>query len=325
MNTRYLSVLSFFVLTAGLFAAEQGGFHLKPQNSGQEVNSILASVNGEAISLMDVLPYTREQEYVAYASRSAAELPEVIAQIRKKAIDDLIDRKLIIADYRSGKYRIPAQDIDSEIDRVAINMGAKSRSDFIARLRQSGVDYSKMRSDMEEHMAVQLMIHRSSLGGNSVTPEELHGYYNKHRDEFSEPECIELAMILVKDEKVSQHISSVLKDSPEEFASLAMRYSEGPGKENGGLLGRIEVKRLRTEFAAAMVDIVDGKIYGPVKTPEGMNYLKIVKFIPGSGNDYFAVLPELRNLLEKKMREERFEKYKSSLRQKAVIRYFIIP
>ena len=324
MNTRCLSVLSALMLIAGLFAAEQDGFRLQPQ-AGLEVNSILASVNGEAISLMDVLPYTREQEYVAYASRSASELPQVIAQIRKKAVDDLIDRKLIIADYRAGKFRIPVQDIDSEIDRVAVNMGAKSRSDFIARLRQSGVDYAKMRSDMEEQMAIQLMMHRCSLAGNSVTPAELHDYYSKHQDEFSKSDCVELAMILVKDEKISQHISSVLQNSPEEFASLAVRYSEGPGKENGGVLGLIEVRRLRTEFAAAMTDIAEGKIYGPVKTPEGMNFLKAVKFIPGSRNDYFTVLPELRNLLEKKVREERFEQYRLSLRQKAVIRYFIVP
>ena len=326
LNTRLFTVILFMFASVTLFASAVETQYFERGNiSGHEVNSILASVNGEAVSLMDVLPLTREQEYVAYASRSAAELPQVILQIRKKAVDDLIDRKLIVADYKSSQIRIPAQDIDSELDRIAVNMGAKSRHDFIARLRQSGLDYDKIRREIEEHMAVQLMLHRCSLAGNAVTPEELYSYYSKHKDEFNAPDSIELAMILVKDEEKSKLVSSKLQESPEDFASLALRFSEGPGKDNGGLLGRIEVRRLRSEFAAAMNEIVEGKVYGPVKTAEGNNYLKVIKFIPGSGNDYFSVLPKIRQKLEKELREERFAKYKESLRKKAVIRYFFIP
>ena len=326
MNTRCLITLLISFSCVILSASENGKFYLKPgDSSGREVNSVLAAVNGEAISLMDVLPYTREQEYVAYASRPAAELPQTILQIRKKAVDDLIDRNLMRADYHAGKLRIPAQDIDAELDRIAVNMGAKSRTDFIARLRQSGMDYSKVRRDVEEHMAVQLMLHRCSLAGTSVTPEELHDYFNKHKNEFCEPDCVELAMILVKDEGVSAKIAETLKVSPEEFSSLAMQYSEGPGRDKGGVLGRIEVRRIRSEFAEAMPVLADGKVYGPVKTAEGINYLKVVKFFPGSGKDYFSALPKIREKLEKKQREKRFEQYKSSLRKKAVIRYFFIP
>ena len=326
MNVRYLIVLPVVLFCLCVHAAETERFYLtQGDSSGREMNSILASVNGEAISLMDILPRTREQEYVAYASRPASELPQVISQIRKKAIDDLIDRKLIVADYRSGNLRIPAQEIDSELDRIAVNMGAKSRQDFIARLRQSGMDYAKVRRDVEEHMAVQLMLHRCSLAGNTITPEELNKYYTEHKSEFSEPDSVELAMILVKSEEISEKIASALKDSSENFASLAARYSEGPGRENGGLLGRIAVRRLRSEFAEAMTILADSKIYGPIKTAEGLNFLKIIKFIPGGGDDYFSVLPKLRNKLERKMREERFEQYKSSLRKKAVVRYFFVP
>ena len=48
---------------ATLCGAEQP-YELKPDNQ-LEVNSVLASVNGEPISLWDVLPATRQQEYQA--------------------------------------------------------------------------------------------------------------------------------------------------------------------------------------------------------------------------------------------------------------------
>jgi uncharacterized protein YicC (UPF0701 family) len=143
----------------------------------------------------------------------------------------MIDRKLIAADYHAGSFRIPAQDIDSEIDRLATAMGARSRSDFMAKLRSNGVDYAKMRRDVEEYMAIQLMLHRCCLAGNTTTPEDLYKYYEKHKDEFSEPDRVELAMILVTDSMVAEKISQQLKADPAAFdeestASLLAKITE---------------------------------------------------------------------------------------------------
>ena len=323
MSKSFLLSLFAVMLSAAVAAGEGGRVILKPaSNDGWESNSIIASVNGEAISLRDVLAHTREPEHIAYLSLPASELPRAILAIRRKAVDDMIDRKLIAADYHAGSFRIPAQDIDSEIDRLATAMGARSRSDFMAKLRSNGVDYAKMRRDVEEYMAIQLMLHRCCLAGNTTTPEDLYRYYEKHKDEFSEPDRVELAMILVTDSKVAEKISQQLKADPAAFADLAAKFTEGPGKDNGGRLGTIEVKRLRTEFAEAVKSFKEGSVFGPVKTAEGINFLKVIKFVPGSGNDYFSVLPRLREKFEKQKRIESYEKYKISLREKAVVRYF---
>ena len=323
MNKFLHLVVIFLLCGCSVFAADGKHFILKPANEGgKEINSIVASVNGEAISLRDVLAYTREQEQAAYLSLTASELPSAVLKIRRKAVDDIIDRKLIAADYHSGSFRIPAQDIDSEIDRLATGMGARSRSDFMAKLRANGMDYGKMRRDVEEYMAIQLMLHRCCLAGNTTTPEDLHKYYELHKSEFSEPDKVELAMILVNDDELAAKIANQLKSEPEKFADLAMQYTNGPGKESGGKLGRIEVKRLRTEFAEAITSFKEGSVFGPVKTSEGINFLKVIRFVPGSSNDYFSILPRIREKFERQRRIDCCEKYKSELREKAVIRYF---
>ena len=320
------TILTFFLLaviaTECCAAANPETYTLKADKRLGELNSIIASVNGEAISLHDILPYTRQKEYVAYASHQAKELEAVIAEIRKSAVDDIIDRKLIIADYYAQNFRIPAQDIDSEIDKIAVNMGARSRSDFFDKLRASDMDYVKMRREVEEYMAIQVMLHRCSLAGNAVTPEDLHNYFKKNRSEFNQPETVTLAMILVKDKKTAEYISRELEADPARFSALAIEYSDGPGKENGGELGEIEISKLRKEFSQAMTKIETGKIYGPITTPEGKTILKVIKYSPGVTGDYFSVLPELRQKLENMRRSANYEKYKLSLREKAVVRYF---
>ena len=70
-------------------------YELRP-DSKLQINSVLASVNGEPVSLEDILPATRQQEYQAYAAYSGDRLYEAIRSIRRKAVDDLINRKLLI-------------------------------------------------------------------------------------------------------------------------------------------------------------------------------------------------------------------------------------
>ena len=103
MNRFRAIVAGAAVMAAGTLCGAEQPYELKPDNQ-LEVNSVLASVNGEPISLWDVLPATRQQEYQAYAAYSGDRLYEAIRQIRRKTVDDLIDRKLLIADYRDKPF-----------------------------------------------------------------------------------------------------------------------------------------------------------------------------------------------------------------------------
>ena len=72
----------------------------------KEFNSIVASVNGEAITLMDVLPLTKNKEYQFYAAYSGDRLKQAIYNLRKKTVDDLIDHKLMQEEYRKQNFKI---------------------------------------------------------------------------------------------------------------------------------------------------------------------------------------------------------------------------
>ena len=73
-----------------------------------EVNSVLASVDGQAITLMDILPFTRNKELQASSVYSGDKLLDVISGYRKKAVDDLIDNILIVNEFSKYKYEYPS-------------------------------------------------------------------------------------------------------------------------------------------------------------------------------------------------------------------------
>ena len=319
------SNISLLLVCAAL-TAQAADYELRPDNKLQ-INSVLASVNGEPVSLEDILPATRQQEYQAYAAYSGERLFEAIRSIRRKAVDDLIDRKLVIADYRRQPFEIPNQQIEEELDNVAERMGYRSRSEFIRQARQAGSSIEKLRQQVEENMIYQLMVYRRYQVELNITPREVYESFQKHREEFVRPESLELGMILLpKDspelEATAAKVAEALKADPDRFGELARLHSAGPGAENSGSLGRIERRRLRPEFAAAMPELEPGRVYGPVRTAEGIFFLKVIAHFAEERSDFRRQAPEIRARLEKQLRDESRERYLKELRRDAVLRYF---
>ena len=326
MNRFRAIVAGTAVMAAATLCGAEQPYELKPDNQ-LEVNSVLASVNGEPISLWDVLPATRQQEYQAYAAYSGDRLYEVIRQIRRKTVDDLIDRKLLIADYRDKPFEISNQEIEAELDNIAERMGYRARSEFIREAREAGSSLEKIRKNVEESLIVQLMIFRRIHVAENVTPKEIYEYYKAHSEEFVKPETIELGLLLLspdrKDlEAVTAEISKKLAADPENFAALARQYSSGPDAENGGNLGLIERRRLRPEFAAAIPSPEKGKVCGPIRTGDGVSFLKVLNHNPAERREFRKLTPEIRRRIEQDKREKIREEDVKQLRQNAIIRYF---
>lgn len=292
-------------------------------------NSVLASVNGVPISLIDVLGTTRDSEYRAAAVFSGKRLEEEILNIRRKAVDELIDRQLVLDTYRKGPNPtpIPNQAIEEELDKVAERMGVRSRAEFTRKLRQSGTNIDKLRKDIEEYLIFHMMVYDQIRIESSITPREVYEYYQANQEEFVHPEQVGLALIMLRSsdsdmEQKSEMIARQLTENPDAFAEIAQKHSEGPAAENGGFLGEIERKRLRTEFAAAMPELEAGRIYGPVRTAEGVSFLKIVSYAPEKKGDFRTLAPEIRGRIDEKQREQIRESYLFRLRSDAIIRYF---
>ncbi|MCQ2379213.1 MAG: peptidyl-prolyl cis-trans isomerase [Victivallaceae bacterium] len=312
----------FFLFAASLTAAD---FSLREKDG--QMDSILASVNGDPISLQDVFALTRTKEYQLYGAYSGEELEKQILKLRREAVDMLIDRKLMIADYHKGDYKIPNRDIESELDQAADDLGARSRAELAEKLQKSGSSIADFRRDLEEHMFVQLMLFRQYNLHVTVSPRDVHDYYRNHPDEFVRPETLTLAMIMLDPERQDmdaavRDIETILSRDVSRFGELARRYSSGPGGNNDGKIGTIERSRLRPEFAEALTDPAAGKWYGPVKTSDGIAFLLVEDRQNAAETKFETAAPAIRAKLEREMRAEVKKRYVESLRREAVIRYF---
>lgn len=296
----------------------------------EERNAILAVVEGKPITVEDVLPMTRAREYQAAAALSGPALAEAVRKLRAEAVESIIDRRLIVADYEAGTFRLTANDIEHEVDAAAERAGCRSRRELIRRLRETGSDLAKFRREIEEQMIVQLMLQRAYAVRNFITPAEVRRRYDASPEKYSRPERLRLAMLRIASTRadraeLQQEMEKAFAADPERFAEFARRYSDAPGREAGGDLGWIERGKLRAEFAAAMAgkELRPGMIYGPLTTPEGVVFLRILEHEAAFVEPFEAVAPKLREEMEEEVRAESRREYCARLRRNAFVTYYV--
>ncbi|MDD3886385.1 MAG: peptidylprolyl isomerase [Victivallaceae bacterium] len=298
-----------------------------PAPAATEVNAVLASVDGEPICLGDILPVTRSAEAQVFATRSGQERYDAVREIRRTAVEDMVSRKLIMGAFRRAPFEVAEDEVDRRLDAFAEEMGCRSRRDFSAKLRSQGNTIEKMREAVRDQFIYELAVYRRLRVVDSVTPREVHEYFEAHRADFSTPAKLQLAMIQLDDKdsgfvKKLAEVDSKLAVDPDAFAEVAASYSTGPGAEQGGVLGEIEEKRLRPEFAAAMPGMEIGRVYGPVKTADGTVYLKILSRTAAADTGEREAAEIVRRKIEIERRAAALRDYVKELKSQAVIRYF---
>ena len=300
------------------------GAEVTPSVAGAETNSILASVNGEAISLQDVLMISRQQEFQAVAAFESKRLEQEIRNIRKKAVDELINQKLIIADYYKQPARIQSSFLEQELDQAAFRMGCRSRNELRRKLISNGLDFDKFRKELEERMIYFYMIQRQGAIAGEATPQEIYEYFEKHRKELSGTETYELAMLKIENTRsdyqaVCKKIESELAADPRRFAELIRNHA--PDSRDGSI-GAIEPGKLRVEFSMALKAPIVGKVYGPINLDDGMAWLKLLKHNKPINASFSKVQNEIKRIIENDRRKKVVDIYTENLRRNAILEYF---
>lgn len=290
--------------------------------SAAEVDSVLAAVNGSPVTLNEILPSTREQEFRLGNAYSGKALEKEVLKLRYKAVEEIIDRKLIVADFHSQNLLLPPQEIENELDRWGKHIGCHSRKDLEERVRRSGSTLSKIRERLRQRMIVQIMRRRAFMLAEQPTPADVFQRFKQEEKNLSFPGSVELALVKLplNDKENAEKIAAALKKTPDVWEKIALQYPITPG--TNGRIGSVELPQLRNEFAKAMGMIAPGCIYSNIKTADGIYFIKVLKYLPPRK----AVFKDHAEMLHKKMEEEIYRKssaaYAARLRAQAVIEYF---
>ena len=289
-------------------------------------SAVLATVNGQAVTLGEVLSESSGNEALAqvYASEN---VPSEIERLRKEAVDRIIDRKLLVEEFDKLRLELPEKYVENMLDDLAESMNCKSRSELAAKARAMNSSIDELREKAAMRIKAEMVIGRAFYAAGTPTPKEVNQYFTDNISKYSKPGQLNLALLLLADKTAPgdvEKIQNKLQRDSSEFAGLVKALSLGPNRENGGVVGFIARKNLRSEFASVLPKgkVVVNKVYGPVKTPEGIYFLKIIAIDPGKKANLADHRNAIMQMLEKELREKVIADLHKRLRERAVIQYY---
>ena len=288
----------------------------------RETDSVLAAVNGDPITLGEIVPSLREREYQLRSAYSGKALEQEILKLRFQAVEEIIDQKLIVADFHSKNLHIPRQELENEIDRWANYIGCHSRKELEERVNKSGSKLSELRKRLEKRMIVQIMRRREYLLAGPPSPGDIFRRFKAEEKKLSFPGSVELALLRLPSEDLQkiEHLKSALAETPAQWDQFATLYSITPG--TNGNIGIVELDKLRSEFSKEMKEIKENKIYSAVKTSDGVYFIKVLKYTPPQKPVFKEHASKIKKIMENEIYRKSSADYAQRLRDKAVIEYF---
>jgi peptidyl-prolyl cis-trans isomerase SurA len=260
-------------------------------------DDVMARVNGHKITRPEVEKYYKNQ----LAGSPQQPSTEQGDNLRLNILRELINNEILMQ--RAEKLGLLATDeeVDSKVNEAK---AAYTQEQFDNRLKERGITMDDFRRDLRRSITIDKVINKEITSKINVTDSDISAYYNQHKAEFNliEPQY-HLAQILVtpgpnpqvknlqkaqNDAEAKKKIQQLVNrlDSGEDFASVAMNYSEQPEiSPNGGDLGFIPESSLKGDKMAydAVSKLKPGQYTGvlPIVDPSAHQVLgyRIVKLI----------------------------------------------
>ncbi|HXX00616.1 MAG TPA: SurA N-terminal domain-containing protein [Candidatus Acidoferrales bacterium] len=221
---------------------------------------VMATVDGRKIFRSDVDKYY--ENYQASSAQQAAGGEQATA-LRLQILNQMIEDEMLMR--RAEKLGLLAT--DEEVDRKLNEIKAPfTQEEFDQRLKDKKITVADFKRDIRRSITREKVLNKEVSSKINITDQDISDYYNAHKGEFNliEPQY-HLAQIMVtplpnpqahnQNDKAQNEADAHKKiqmianrlDSGDDFATLAMKYSEDPETSgNGGDLGTVPESSLRS-------------------------------------------------------------------------------
>jgi peptidyl-prolyl cis-trans isomerase SurA len=297
----------------------------------QVVDGIAAVVNGDVITFSQVRQLSAPREKLLRSQFTGQELENKLQEVRKLALKDLIDRRLIIQAFKKESYQIPDHIVDQRVHDIIRESFGGDRNTFIKTLEAQNYSLGEFKEKELERIMVQAMRSHNVKTSMIASPTKIEDYYRKHRDEFTSKEEIKLRMIMISGQKDTGNAQAQKALAEEvlgrlaaggEFEQTAQVYSEDSTKDNGGDWGWIQRNTLAVPLEKFAFNMPVGRISSIIDYAGNYYILKVEDKRGGTTKS----LAEMRADIEKKLIQDEAaeiqERWVATLRKKAYIRTF---
>jgi len=256
-----------------------------------------------------------------------------VKEMRLGALKDLVDRQLIIQEFRSMQEKganIPDYVVDDRVQTIIREEFGGDRAAFIRTLQAQGYTLTRFKEIEKEKIIVQAMRQAKVTDNFIVSPKQIQDYYDKNKAAYTIPEQVKLRMIVLREgsddvigankRQTAEEIRQKIIDGAE-FERMAQMYSEDEATSDmGGDWGWIERNTLNEELTKAAFSLKAGET-GPVMQIGDSYY---ILYVEARKNASLKPMTEVREEIERSLiqieRMKAQQRWIDTLRRKAYIK-----
>ncbi len=271
-------------LAMSLLAAGCG----KKESSDPSLRAVVARVNGQAIHEAEAAREVNNLiSSMGAAGASAHSDPGVSAQFRARAIENLINRRLLLERAQAEGLVPKDEEVAAELEKVRAQF--PDAAAFQARLAQFSTSEEDVKGEIRMNLCLSRLQEKLAASYPAATPDDATKYYADHTEEFESPEEVRASHILIRSAETDsaavradarKKVEGVLAElrGGRDFADAAKQHSQDPGSaQNGGDVGYFARGRMVPQFEAAAFTLEIGKVSDIVETPFGFHILKVAE------------------------------------------------
>lgn len=292
--------------------------------SSEVVERIVAIVNEDIITLSDIKKVDLNIRIALSSRFEGKELEEKLEEARKNLLEDLIQRKLLLA-----KAKEDGMDVESETKMVIENIlkenNLSSEKDLEELMKEEGINYTTWKEELKKNLLQQKVIRKYVDSNISVDNAEMLDYYRKHPEEFTEPEEVKIKGIFLEEkEGVEERMKKIEEElKSKSFEEVAEIYSEGPEKEKKGDLGTFKKGEMDKSLENHVFSMKVGELTQWIKTSKGYYILKLEEKKEAKLKSFEEARDEILEKIIEIKREPLLKKFFDDLRAKSYIKILI--
>jgi peptidyl-prolyl cis-trans isomerase SurA len=301
------------------------------------IDGIAAVVNGDVITYSQVRELIGARERALRASYQGPELENKIKEMRLAALKDLVDRQLILQEFKKKEKdgaSIPSYMVDDSVARTIREQFGGDRSAFVRTLKSQGYTVTKFKQIERDKIIISAMRQSYVKDDFAISPLQIQAYYDKHKVDYSTPEQVKLRMIVLREgsdsdsglpggkKEMAQEIRAKLT-SGAEFGRMAQMYSEDPTTQAAeGDWGWIDKKQLSEQLTAHAFALRAGEISNVIQI--GDSYY--IMMVEARKNAAVKPIGEVRDEIEQNLMQaekmKELQRWLDTLRQNAYIKIY---
>jgi peptidyl-prolyl cis-trans isomerase SurA len=214
--------------------------------------------------------------------------------LRQQVLERLVLQEIEVQRANHAGVKVSDEMLNSALQDVA-RRNNLTLTQLPDALKQQGVDYAEYRDEIRKEMMLQMLRQRDVLQHISVTPREIDQFLEKQARAPSERSEYNVSHILIavgqeanasQQEAAAKRAQEVYEraKSGEDFAKLAVAYSNSQTALDGGALGWRKGSELPTFLADTIAKLKAGEVSEPLRTPTGYHIIRLNEVRGGTDN-----------------------------------------